>query len=452
MPPYGWRTAHDAVDASVEQESVSRRWYMWGIPAVLYLVAASHRTVPGLIAKDLMQTFDISGTLLGLLSATYFYAYAGLMIPGGVLVDVVGVRRVVGAGGLVMGVGTLAMGLAWSSAVLFAGRFVVGVGASVTFVGAVKIAANWFPPSQFGTLAALTATLGTLGSLGSTLPLAAVVAVAGWRGAVAAVGALTLVFAVLCLFSVQEHPPGASVPTRPPGLRAVLHGTTAVIGNRHTWPPFLAFFCFYLVIANLMLWLVPYLSDVYRLSRTEAAFYATAMWLSLLGASPLTGFVSDRVLRRRKLPYVVLTTMLLGLWAVFVLTLGTLPLPGVYALLFGMGLVGGAFVLTWPIGREVNPPHLAGVAVAVVNFGGFLGAAVTQGPVAALLDARWEGVLAAGARVYPLEAYRAAFSLCALAVFVSLVVSLFLCETRAENIYDDLQARCRRIGNRQEIK
>ena len=54
-----------------------------------------------------------------------------------------------------------------------------------------------------------------------------------------------------------------------------------------------------------------------------------------------------------------------------------------------MGTVGSAFVLTWPIGREVNPPHLAGVAVAVVNLGGFLGTALTQAPIGALLDARW---------------------------------------------------------------
>lgn len=63
-----------------------------------------------------------------------------------------------------------------------------------------------------------------------------------------------------------------------------------------------------------------------------------------------------------------------------------------------MGVVGGAFVLTWPIGREVNPPHLAGVAVAVVNLGGFVGAALTQGPVGAVLDAGWTGRLVAGAR------------------------------------------------------
>jgi MFS family permease len=95
--------------------------------------------------------------------------------------------------------------------------------------------------------------------------------------------------------------------------------------------------------------------------------------LALLVAGPLTGFVSDRVLRRRRLPYTVLTAAQSVGWLAFVVTLGRLPLWGLYALLFGMGLAGAAFVLTWPLGREVNPPELAGIAVAAVNLGGFVG-------------------------------------------------------------------------------
>ena len=104
----------------------------------------------------------------------------------------------------------------------------------------------------------------------------------------------------------------------------------------------------------------------------------------------------------------------------FVLTLGRLPLWGLYVLLFGMGMVGAAFVLTWPLGREVNPPELAGIAVAVVNLGGFVGAALTQGPLGALLDARWTGEIVGGARVYPVEAYRASFAASAVLILCAL--------------------------------
>ena len=106
-----------------------------------------------------------------------------------------------------------------------------------------------------------------------------------------------------------------------------------------------------------------------------------------------------------------------------------------------MGLVGAAFVLTWPLGREVNPPELAGIAVAAVNLGGFVGAAVTQGPLGAILDAHWAGATLAGARVYPVEAYRASFAASAALVFCACLVSLFFRETRGQNVYVDTRRR-----------
>src|SRR2546425_924872 len=213
-------------------------WLMWSVPAALFLVAFFHRNAPGVMARDLMETFGVTGAVIGLLSATYFYSYAGFMIPGGMLLDAFGARR--------------------------------------------------------------------------------------------------------------------------------------VLANVHTWPVFLSFFCLYSALGNLFLWAVPFLRDVYGLTTTRAATIAAAPSIALLGAAPLTGFVSDTVLRRRKAPYVALSLGLLGVWALFVGTLGAVPLWTVGALFFGIGVFGGAFGLTWPIGPEVNPPELAGLALAVVNLGGFL--------------------------------------------------------------------------------
>jgi MFS family permease len=423
----------------VDTPAAPRRWLMWGIPAFLFFFAFVHRVAPGVIVKDIMQAFNASGELVGLLSAMYFYAYAGFMIPAGLLIDSFGVRRVVAGGSAVMGLGSLAMGMAASPGVLMSGRFLVGMGATVTFIGCLKIAADWFPPSHFGTLSAVSATVGVVGALGGTAPLAALVARAGWRGAFTIIAVVTLLGAAACFLVVRDHPPGAAAATTAtPDLGEVLRGMVHVLGNRHTWPPFLAFFFFYAALGNLMLWCIPFLHDIYALPTTMAAIYASAVSLALLFSAPLTGYLSDRVLRRRKLPYTVLSACLFLCWAALAMTAGTLPLWGVAGLLFGMGAVGGAFVLTWPIGREVNPPHLAGTAVAVANMGGFLGAALTQKYVGRVLDAGWTGAMAEGARVYPVAAYAGAFKVCAVFVLIAAGLSLLLRETHGRNIYHEL--------------
>src|SRR3989304_3497084 len=72
---------------------------------------------------------------------------------------------------------------AWagSGGPLFAGRLLIGLGASVTFVGALKVAAVWFPPRWFGTVSALTSTMGVLGALAATAPFAFLAGAVGWR-------------------------------------------------------------------------------------------------------------------------------------------------------------------------------------------------------------------------------------------------------------------------------
>ncbi|HEX3177443.1 MAG TPA: MFS transporter [Methylomirabilota bacterium] len=415
----------------------ARAWLMWALPASLFLIAFFHRAAPGVIAHELMESFGVTSATLGLLSATYFYSYAGFMVPAGLLIDAVGARLVIATGGVVMGAGAVAMGAAGSTPLLFGGRFAVGLGATVTFIGALKIAAAWFPPERFGVIAAVTATVGVIGGLVATTPLAALVARVGWRGAFAVVGAATIVCAALCL-AIVRNAPVASPPSGRPSLRGVLHGMRRVLGNLHTWPPFLSFFCLYASVGNLYLWIVPYLRDVYALPTTRAASVSAATSLALIVAAPLTGYVSDAVLRRRKLPYASLCGGLFAAWAVFAATLGAVPLWAVTALLFAIGVGSAGFVLTWPIGREVNPPELAGVAVAVTNLGGFIGAALTQGPVGAVLDARWAGGMAGGARVYPVEAYRAAFGICALLALAGGGLSLLLRETRGRNVWKEL--------------
>lgn len=410
-----------------------RPWVMWAIPSFVFLIAFFHRVAPGTVAKELMAAFQASGALIGLLSALYFWAYAALMLPAGLLVDAYGPRRVVAVGGGVMGLGTVLMGWAWSGGPLFAGRLLVGLGASVTFVGALKVAADWFPSRWFGTLSAMTATVGVLGALAATTPFALLAGVVGWRLGFVWVGLVCLGASLLCWAVVRDRPATGEAVSQT--LGQILKGTGRVLSNRHTWPPFLTFFGLYAAAGNLMLWGIPFLRDVYGLPIAWAATYAMATQLALLFSAPLTGYLSDRVLGRRRLPYIALCWVTLLLWGVFAFTLGRLSLGALYALLFTLGLFAGGFVLTWPIGREVNPPHLAGVSVAVVNLGGFLGAALTQAPVGALLDSRWAGAMAEGARVYPLEAYRLAFSVCVLFVFGAALAALLVKETRGQNIY-----------------
>ena len=66
----------------------------YALGAAAFILAFFHRMAPGAIAADLRSTFDTSATTLGFIAALYFYPYAAMQLPSGVLVDSIGPRQI----------------------------------------------------------------------------------------------------------------------------------------------------------------------------------------------------------------------------------------------------------------------------------------------------------------------------------------------------------------------
>lgn len=433
--------------------ALRRRWAIWGIFGAIFVISYFHRVAPGVVAKDLMAAFQASGAILGVLSALYLYIYAAMQIPVGVLADTWGPRSTLALGGVVMASGSLLFGLAGTLGLAYVGRTLVGLGASFIFVCGLRIVATWYRAREFGTLSGLTVTLGSLGGLVATTPLAALVDAVGWRETFVLVAVATFLLAGLGWVVVRDRPSDLGLPSiqaierseglpvadedRRASVAGVWRGLVKVLKNPGTWAPCFAFFGIYgSLISFTGLWGVPYLRDVYGLSRGAAAWY---MMLSALGfgiGSPLAGSLSDRIIGRRRAPYTACFSAYTLLWAVMALAPdGRLPPIALGPLCFLLGLFGGGLIITWAASREVNPPEFAGIATGVANAGGMLGGAIMQGVLGEVLDSGWKGVSVAGARVYPAAAYRLTFWICLGSALAATACTLAVRETYCQNIY-----------------
>lgn len=355
-----------------------------------YVLSFVHRTAPAAIAGELTQAFGVSSAVLGTLAATYFYVYTVLQIPVGVLSDTVGPRIIVTGGALVAGLGSILFGLApgWEWAA--AGRVLVGIGVAVTFVALLKVCASWFAPQRFATLNGITLLAGNLGAAAAGAPLAWLVTVASWRSVFVSLGLASLVIGALTWVVVRDRPqacgfapPHATPPASPVHWAQALRAVLAKPGN---WPGFFAnmgvagsFFAF------AGLWVVPYLHEGRGLPRPVATTHASLLVLGVALGALVVGVLSDRLRSR-----VGLMRLYAGLYALAWLPLALrldMPLALSYAWFFIMGLFVPAFNLTWTVAKEMNRPELAGMAIALVNVGIFLGAGILQPLVGALLDA-----------------------------------------------------------------
>ena len=200
-----------------------------------FFIAFFHRVSTGSIAGELQHEFAIGAAALGTLGATYFYIYALMQVPSGVLADTLGPRVTLALGMLIAGAGSIAYGLAGSFTAAAIARTLTGLGVSVVFVCMLKLCANWFHERRFATAVGAANVAGIVGALAATAPLAWLITVVSWRSVFVAVGAASLVLALAIWLFVRESPDAVKPAAAGGNWR---HALAAVAANPATWPPF----------------------------------------------------------------------------------------------------------------------------------------------------------------------------------------------------------------------
>ncbi|MDX1513454.1 MAG: MFS transporter [Gammaproteobacteria bacterium] len=392
-------------------------WLVWSFGPAMFFYAFFQRVAPSVMIDQLMRDLDASGAVLGNLSAFYFYAYAGLQIPVGLMMDRYGPRRLLCFGALVCATGTFLFAVAGSLGPAYFGRLLVGIGASFGFVGALKLATNWLPDHRFALASGLLMMAGMAGGILGQAPLAAAVEWIGWRQALLASGAAGVLLGIATWLVVRDRPGAAAGAHGRVRFMDMARGLAIVLRTRQNW--LVALTCASMtapLLAFAGLWGVAWLMQVHGMSRADAAVTASLLLLGWAFGSPVAGAISDRV-GRRKPPLV--GAMVLGAVCLSVL----LYLPGLGAgvmrlLFFVSGMCFGTMVIGFALARESNAPEIHGAAFGFLN-GAVVGTgAVFQPLVGALLDWRWDGTTIGGAPVYDADAYRVAFG--ALLVFLGM--------------------------------
>ncbi|MBI1779626.1 MAG: MFS transporter [Proteobacteria bacterium] len=400
----------------------ARAWAAWSVGGFFFFYAFVLRVSPSVMVEELMRDFAVGGALLGNLSAFYFYAYAGLQMPLGVLMDRLGPRRLMAGAAVLAAGGTLLFALADSITGAYLGRLLIGAGSACSWVGALTLATLMFPPARFALLGGLTQTAGTVGAIFGQAPLGAAVDAFGWRGAMTATALIGLILAILFWTVVEERPRHAATPS------AFLGGFRRAAMNRETWLCAICGLAFTApILAFAGLWGVPYLAAAYGMARPEAAAVLSFCFVGLGIGAPILGWLSDH-LGRRKAPLIAagaLSTASLAL----ILYLPSLPIWLICVLLCLNGAGTSALVLTFAAAREHNPPGVSGAAYGIVNTAVIGSGAVFQPLVGLLLDLQWQGEMLAGARVFTPESYRLAFASLLAACVLGLVAGSLMSET-----------------------
>ncbi|OEU46952.1 MAG: MFS transporter [Desulfobacterales bacterium S7086C20] len=408
------------------------RWLIFWVLAASYILVYFHRLCPAVVAVDMMHDLQAGGAMLGLLGSAYFYPYAIMQLPAGLLSDSWGPRRTITLFFTLAFAGSLLLGLAPSLLWAIIGRTLVGLGVSMLFVPTMKVLAEWFRVREFATMTGILMAMGGVGTLAAATPLALISTMIGWRFSFVAVGIVTLLLAILVWLFVRDRPadlgwPSPSESSGPsPQNIGLWEGMKRVLTYPRFWPVAIWFFFDCGVFFSFGgLWGGPYLMQVYGLTKAQAGQILSMLAVGMIVGSPLLSFLSNRIFKGRKPVLIVSSFFLFCLTALLAFYTDELSHFGLYCICFGFGIFSSAIVVIgFTTTKELFPVQIAGTSTGLVNIFPFAGGAVFQPLLGYILESHGRVEDA-----FTLAGYKQAFLVLFVCGLIAFLASLCLQET-----------------------
>ncbi|MEM3485210.1 MAG: MFS transporter, partial [Candidatus Methanomethyliaceae archaeon] len=261
----------------------------------LYFFSIVHRVGVAVIAFDIMREFSTDASLLGLMSSMYFFPYALAQIPVGLLLDRIGIRRTVTILATISCIGSLIFSLSPSLLLLTLGRAFVGFGVGGFYVSSLKAIAVWFESRRFATLAGLLTSIGNLGAIFASYPLAVMSLSFGWRHSFLIISVVMVALTILAWFRIEDESR-----ERFHSKQSVSSDLKTVFSYREFQKMIIVPFLVYgLFISFQGLWGGPFLMDVYGMNKSDAGALILFIGLGFMIMSPVAGYISDKIMRRK---------------------------------------------------------------------------------------------------------------------------------------------------------
>ena len=382
-----------------------------------YFLSYLFRTVNAVIAPQLVADVGLDASLLGLLTAVYFFTFAAVQVPLGVVLDSLGPRRVEVALLLVAAAGAALFGIGESPWALIVARGLIGVGVAACLMAALKAMAEWYEAEKLPLMNGLLVAAGGLGAVMATAPTKALVAALGWRNGFEILAVVTVVAALLLWFIAPDRPR-----REPAGdMRSLLDGVRHVFVSRNFWivaPVAAASQGAFLAIQTL--WSGPWLRDVAGHDPDAVARVLLIAAVGFIVGNIASGSFAVWVARRGvPTPVVLLFGMGLFMLLQLLIIAGWTAHTGI--LWFAFGFFGTTGILSFAVLTRTFPLALAGRASTAMNLLVFVAAFALQWGIGIVID-QWPTTAAGG---YHPQGYQVAFGVIVVIQALAFVLLLY---------------------------
>ncbi|WP_041709629.1 MFS transporter [Advenella kashmirensis] len=300
-------SALNAVNSDAKPTKVRWRIFlmMLFLISINYIDRASLSVAMPLISKE----FEISPTVQGILLSSFFWTYAFMQIPGGMLADRFGPRKVIVAStigwGFFQGIAALCTG--WFSLLLT--RLGLGAAEAPIYPAGGKLNSIWMTQTERGRGATLLDGGAPLGAaLGAILISGLIAAFDSWRLAFAVAGIGTMICGWFAWRIIRDHPRDhPAVNSAEAEYIEAAHAqdlanepaTTSgrvldFLRYRSVWGMFFGWMCFNALFYGLLTWMPNYLAAVHGFNIKEMGGAVFLMFFAGFVGEIAGGWIADK--------------------------------------------------------------------------------------------------------------------------------------------------------------
>jgi sugar phosphate permease len=316
---------------------------------------------------------------MGVVMSAFFVGYATCQVPGGILADKFGARRLMSIALIWWSAFTALTGMVNSLGTMLVIRVIFGVGEGMYPGASMKSISTWFPTKERGTAAGFMLSSNALGPALAPLFVVAIIAAWGWRAVFMSLFLPGIIVAFLLWKYVTDRPQDSprvspeelaeiqSVePEMKPGVKI---GWVDCLKVGKVWQCFLIWFSFDITLWGFVSWLPSYLVRARGFGLVNMGIAASLPFFAGTVGLISGGWISDKWFpNHRKIP--VILTQLIGAFLLY-LTYTVTSATGavVYQTLAGgfLYLAMGAF---WALNMSIIPKNVMGTASSVINTAG----------------------------------------------------------------------------------
>lgn len=411
----------------------SKLYLFWLAPFIVGVVASSFyaydflvRVMPMAMAHELLSAFKIQAGELSILFSGFFYGYALMQIPAGMLCDKFGARRLLSGGLAVCAFATFLFGLTTYFPIAVISRIIMGLTASVAYLGAILVGAHWLGSQRFAMYAGLVQVLGCIGAIIGSVPVAHLTEAYGWQKTTDFIAIVAMLLAILNWIVIRDKRKAAELVQ---DTKIVPKENRFYIGEVFKRPQswWIALFGFAIwgpVALFATSWGGLFLMSSRHFTNVEAASLISLMWIGIAVGGPIFGWWTNFI-KRRRLP--IIAAALLGLIAVsLILYVPALSRIVLAICLFLLGAACSSQAIAFGLVIDNNRPEAVGTASGLTNTGIVSAGVVLQPFIGLLLDEFWDGQTIGGAPIYSFHAYQIALTMLPALFVLALIVGGFV--------------------------